>query len=60
VTSPPREHTEHEDRPWTVEIPDHPERTDSPGFRRSKTTMHKILTAVATQPGAAILIRLSR
>jgi hypothetical protein len=29
-------HHEHEDNPWTINIPDHPARRDSPGFRAAK------------------------
>jgi hypothetical protein len=39
-------HTEREDHPWEVDIPDHPARTESEGFRRSKTTAHKIIATV--------------
>lgn len=39
-------HTEHEDHGWTVDIPDHPARTESPGFRASKTTAHKIMASL--------------
>lgn len=51
----PHVHTEREDHSWTVEIPDHPGRTESPGFRRAKSAAHKILIAVHGQPGSAML-----
>ena len=43
----PGEHTEREDHAWAVSIPDHPARTESEDFRRSKATAHKILSAAA-------------
>jgi len=50
-------HTEREDEPWSIEIPDHPGRTESPGFRRAKEAMHRILAAIAGQaPGGFSLI----
>jgi Family of unknown function (DUF6424) len=39
-------HTEHEDDPWTINIPDHPARTDSPGFVASKKLAHAILATL--------------
>jgi hypothetical protein len=39
------EHTEHEDDGWRIEIPDHPARTETEGFRRAKETVHKILAS---------------
>lgn len=32
-------HTEHEDNPWTINIGDHAERSDSPGYVRSRKLM---------------------
>lgn len=32
-------HTEHEDEPWTIHVGDHPGRTDSPAYERSRTLM---------------------
>lgn len=49
VTMPAHTHVEREDEPWAVEIQDHPGRTESEGFRRSKVTAHKILAAVREQ-----------
>lgn len=46
-------HVEREDEPWAIEIPDHPARTESAGFRQAKEAMHKILAAVAQESSAA-------
>lgn len=35
-------HTEHEDHPWTIQIPDHPKRTDSPTYVVSRKLMNAI------------------
>jgi|LakMenEpi03Aug12_release.lakeMendotaPanAssembly.Ray.scaffolds.fasta_scaffold464370_1 hypothetical protein len=35
-------HTEHEDHPWTIQIPDHPQRTDSPTYVVSRKLMNAI------------------
>lgn len=40
------EHTEHEDKPWTVEIPDHPRREDSPEYVASRKRMNQIARTV--------------
>lgn len=45
-------HTESEDHAWSITIPDHPARTESEGFRRSKEAAHKILAAVAQDSSA--------
>jgi hypothetical protein len=50
------EHVEREDHGWAVEIPDHPGRTESPGFRRAKEALHKILAAIAAQPVTGVSI----
>ncbi len=42
------EHTEHEDRPWTRAIPNHPARADSPAYRASRRALSAI---VETTPG---------
>jgi hypothetical protein len=34
-------HTEHEDFPWTINIPDHATRTDSPEYVKSRATMNE-------------------
>jgi hypothetical protein len=39
-------HTEHEDHPWTIQIPDHPKRTDSPTYVRSRKKMNKLAKAL--------------
>jgi hypothetical protein len=39
-------HTESESNPWEIQLPDHADRTDSPGFRASKAFAHKILAAL--------------
>ena len=36
-------HREHEDHPWTINIGDHPGRTDSPQYVRSRTLMIKLV-----------------
>jgi hypothetical protein len=38
-------HTEHEDHPWTIQIPDHPQRTDSPTYVVSRKLMNAICSA---------------
>jgi hypothetical protein len=38
-------HTEHEDHPWTRAIPDHPERTDSATYRRSRKKTNELARA---------------
>lgn len=53
------EHAEHEDHAWSVEIPDHPGRTESETFRRAKTAAHKILAAIRQQDGAELLTSLA-
>ena len=37
---------EHEDDPWTINIPDHAARTDSAGFRASKKLTKTILVTL--------------
>jgi hypothetical protein len=32
-------HTEHEDDPWEINIGDHPQRSNSPGYVRSRKLM---------------------
>lgn len=43
-------HVEHEDDPWSIRIPDHPERIESAEFRAAKSVAHKILATLARQP----------
>lgn len=40
-------HTETEDHPWTIEIPDHPKRTDSPEYVASRSEMNNLGKTVA-------------
>lgn len=35
-------HTQHEDYAWTIEIPDHPPRTDSPAYVASRAKMNQL------------------
>jgi hypothetical protein len=44
------EHTEHEDHGWSIEIPDHPPRSDSPEYQRSRARLHE-LTGAGTYYG---------
>lgn len=57
--TPAREHTEREDDPWAVEIPDHPGRTESAEFRHAKDTVHKILAAVRDRGTAGLITTLA-
>ena len=34
----PDAHTEHEDHPWTIEIPPHPKRTNTAEYRKPGAT----------------------
>jgi hypothetical protein len=38
----PAEHDEHEEEPWTINIPGHPVRSDSPQYVRSRAAMNKM------------------
>lgn len=40
-------HPEHEDHPWTIEIPDHPPRTDSAEYVASRKAMNSMAKSVA-------------
>ena len=40
------QHTEGEDDPWKINIPDHAQRTDSPGFVAAKNVADKILATL--------------
>lgn len=44
-------HTEHEDQPWTINIPDHPARTDSPEYVKSRAWMNQTATNVSDKGG---------
>jgi hypothetical protein len=39
-------HTEHGDHPWTIQIPDHPKRTDSAAYVASRKRMNKLAKAL--------------
>lgn len=41
----PAGHTQHEDNPWTINIPDHPKRADSPIYVVSRKLMNDIVKA---------------
>lgn len=36
------QHTEHEDHPWEINIPDHPPRSDSPEYVKSRARMNSL------------------
>lgn len=40
------EHTEHEVHPWTINIPDHPKRTDTPTYVASRKLMNALVKEV--------------
>src|SRR5215472_9411437 len=42
------EHTEHEMVGWTIDIPDHPQRTDSPAFVAARAFAQKIMATLTT------------
>jgi Family of unknown function (DUF6424) len=44
------QHTEHEDDPWTINIPDHAARTDSPTFVAARAFAHKIMDTLQVWP----------
>ena len=43
-------HTEAEDDPWKINIPDHPARADSPAFLAAKDVAHKIVATLKDDP----------
>jgi hypothetical protein len=45
-TTPAAAHQEHEDHPWTIQIPDHPPRTDSPEYRASRQRMNDLANGI--------------
>jgi hypothetical protein len=50
--APGQTHTEHEDHPWTIQIPDHPGRKDSPTYVVSRRLMNAICQeAQGVMPG---------
>ena len=44
-----KKHTEHEDDPWTIQIPDHPKRADSKTYVASRKLMHGIIAAATSE-----------
>ena len=44
------EHTEHEDHGWTIEIPSHPRRSDSPEYVQSRRRMNEIAREAFSSP----------
>jgi hypothetical protein len=42
--APGQDHQEHEDQPWTINIPGHPVRSDSPEYVQSRQTMNNMAT----------------
>jgi hypothetical protein len=50
VTTPPGQHTEQEDVPWKILIPDHPQRTDSPAFVAARSLAHQIMDTLKGYP----------
>ncbi len=49
-------HTQHEDHGWTVRIPNHPKRADSPEYKRSRNKMIE-LAGKATDVAAIYQLR---
>jgi hypothetical protein len=47
AANPPGQHDEHEDEPWTINIPGHPVRKDSPEYVRSRKAMNQMAGQVA-------------
>jgi hypothetical protein len=47
----PGTHTESKDHPWTIAIPDHVGRTDSPEYVKSRAKMNEIARDIAGTPG---------
>ncbi|MEU1783830.1 DUF6424 family protein [Streptomyces abikoensis] len=45
-TDPSNPHVEHEDKPWTINIPGHPPRSDSPEYVASRKQMHKLVDSL--------------
>ena len=48
---PAGQHTESEDHGWTIAIPDHVGRTDSPEYVKSRAKMNEIARDIAGKPG---------
>jgi hypothetical protein len=47
ATDPGPDHQEHEAEPWTINIPGHAQRSDSPEYTRSRQTMNDMATHVS-------------
>ena len=52
MTQPPadptRDHQEREDQPWTINIPGHAQRSDSPEYVHSRQTMNNMASQVSS------------
>jgi hypothetical protein len=48
---PAGQHTESENHPWTIAIPDHVGRTDSPEYVQSRAKMNEIAKLIAAESG---------
>ena len=48
------EHTETEDKPWQIEIPDHPRRSDSPEYVASRKQMNELAREAAASSDGLI------
>lgn len=49
-----QEHTEHEDHGWSIDIPDHPKRADSPEYVQSRAKMNAIAREAASSADGLI------
>ena len=47
VPDPTQDHQEHEDQPWTINVPGHAVRTDSPEYVHSRQTMNTMATSIS-------------
>jgi len=47
ATGPAQDHQEHEDQPWTINIPGHPVRSDSPEYVQSRRAMNGMAALVS-------------
>ena len=47
ATGPAQDHQEHEDQPWTINIPGHPVRSDSPEYVQSRQAMNGMAALVS-------------
>lgn len=48
VPGPAQDHQEREDQPWTINVPGHAVRTDSPEYVRSRSIMNTMATGVSS------------